>query len=487
MDFSKLTATEITKKIKSKEWKAVDVTAEALQRAKKSQKEINSFITLCEKEALIAAEKVDQKIAQNKPVGALAGVPVAVKDILLTAGIRTTAASKILENFIPPYSSTVVEKLINADSIIIGKTNLDEFAMGASNENSAFGPVKNPWDLTRVAGGSSGGSAAAVAAHICPISIGTDTGGSIREPANFCGIVGIKPTYGRVSRFGVVAFASSLDQVGPMAKTVEDAALTLEVISGKDKNDSTSANIPTERWTETMLQGVKGLRVGLPQEYFVDGIEADVKKAVQSGIELLKSAGAEVVPVSLPMTQYGVAVYYLIAPCEASANLARYDGVRFGYREKDVADLDGLYKRSRGAGFGAEPKRRIMLGTYALSSGYYEAYYKKACQVRRLIREDYNKVFKSVDVIAAPITTGPAFKLGEKASDPLAMYLNDIFTLTPSLAGIPAMSVNCGYTKEGLPIGLQIMANHFEETKMMRAALCVEKGQKDVRVAKYGI
>ncbi|MBK9293651.1 MAG: Asp-tRNA(Asn)/Glu-tRNA(Gln) amidotransferase subunit GatA [Oligoflexia bacterium] len=487
MDFDKLSVKTIAEKIQNKELKAQEVVAESLNRAKKSQKDLNSFITICEAEALKKAEQIDKQVSGGKGVGPLCGVPVAVKDILLTKGIKTTAASKILGNFIPPYSSTVVEKLERAGAVIIGKTNLDEFAMGASNENSAFGVVKNPWDLTRVPGGSSGGSAAAVAAKITPASIGTDTGGSIREPANFCGIVGIKPTYGRVSRFGVVAFASSLDQVGPMADTVESAALMLEVISGKDEKDSTSANVAVEEFSKIKAKDVKGLRVGLPKEYFVDGIEADVKKSVEEAIKILKDAGAQVKEISLPMTKHGIAVYYLIAPCEASANLSRYDGIRFGYRSSDATSLEELYKRSRGEGFGAEPKRRIMLGTFALSSGYYDAYYKKACQVRRLIKEDFDKAFTQVDVIVTPVTTGPAFKIGDKSSDPLAMYLNDIFTLPPSLAGIPGISLNCGYTKQGLPIGVQLLSNHFEEAKLIQAGCVIEANQKEVKKVPYGL
>lgn len=487
MDFDKLTIKSIAEKVQKGELKATDVVAESLRRANKSQKDINGFITICDEAALKKATEIDKQVAAGKKIGSLAGVPVAVKDLLLTKGIKTTAASKILNNFIPPYSSTVVEKLEAAGAVIIGKTNLDEFAMGASNENSAYGPVKNPWDLSRVPGGSSGGSAAVVAAKVTPASIGTDTGGSIREPANFCGIVGIKPTYGRVSRFGVVAFASSLDQVGPMADSVESAALMLEVISGKDPRDSTSADVPVQEWSKNIPTDMKGLKVGLPKEYFVEGIEPEVRKAIDQSVKILKDAGAEIKEISLPMTKHGIAVYYLIAPCEASANLSRYDGVRFGHRSKDAGDLSDLYKRSRGEGFGPEPKRRIMLGTYALSSGYYDAYYKKACQVRRLIREDYVKAFSQVDVIAAPVTTGPAFKLGDKSSDPLAMYLNDIFTLTPSLAGIPGLSLNCGYSKEGLPVGLQLLANHFEEAKIIRAAAIVERNQKDIKKVPYGL
>ncbi len=475
MNFSELTIKSMADKVRRGEIKARALVEESLTRSKKSQPVLNAFITICENEALKSADRVDSLVSQKKDPGLLAGVPLAIKDLLLTKGIRTTAASKILDNFVAPYSSTVTNKLEAAGAVIVGKTNLDEFAMGASNENSAYGPVKNPWDLTRVPGGSSGGSAAVVAARITPGSIGTDTGGSIREPASFCGITGIKPTYGRVSRYGVVAFASSLDQVGPMTRTVEDSAIILEVISGKDRHDSTTAQIAVPPFSKNIFDSVKGLKIGLPKEYFVDGIDTEVRKAVENGIEILKSLGAQIVHISLPHTSYGIAVYYLIAPCEASSNLARYDGVRFGHRSKENKDILDLYCQSRGEGFGPEPKRRIMLGTYALSSGYYDAYYKKACQVRRLIRDDFVKAFQTCDVIAAPVATTPAFKLGEKSSDPLQMYLNDIFTLGPSLAGIPALSLNCGFTKNGLPVGLQLMASHFQEEKIINSAHALEK------------
>jgi aspartyl-tRNA(Asn)/glutamyl-tRNA(Gln) amidotransferase subunit A len=475
MNFQEMTLKQMRDGVRSGSLKARALTEESLKRAKATNPKLNAFITICENEALKRADEVDKLVAAKKDPGILAGVPIAVKDLLCTKGVRTTAASKILDNFVPTYNATVVEKLEAAGAVIMGKANLDEFAMGASNENSAYGSVKNPYDLSRVPGGSSGGSAAAVAADIAPGAIGTDTGGSIREPASFCGISGIKPTYGRVSRFGVVAFASSLDQVGPMAKTTEDAAIMLEAISGKDQRDSTSADVAVPSWATNIQDNVKGLRIGLPKEYWVDGIEPEVRTALDKGIDLLKAQGATVVPVDLPLTSYGIAVYYIIAPCEASSNLARYDGVRYGHRSHDSKDLLDMYCRSRGEGFGPEPKRRIMLGTFALSSGYYEAYYRKACQVRRLIRDDFLKAFAKCDVIAGPVTTCPAFKLGEKSSDPLAMYLNDIFTLSPSLAGIPGLSVNVGYTKAGLPVGMQILAKHFEEDKMIRAAHTIEK------------
>jgi len=474
MNFSELKVKTIRDAVRKGELKARALVEESLKRAKENQSKLNTFITICEKEAIESADRIDKLVTAKKDPGPLAGVPMAVKDLLCTKGIRTTAGSKILDNFIPPYSCTVIQKLEAAGAVIMGKANLDEFAMGASNENSAFGPVKNPLDLTRVPGGSSGGSAAAVAAKIAPGSIGTDTGGSIREPASFCGVVGIKPTYGRVSRYGVVAFASSLDQVGPMAHNTEDAAIILESIAGFDPCDSTTADKPVPPWSSNISNNMKGMKVGKPKEYFVEGVDPEVRKAIDNGIEVMKSQGAEIVDIDLPLTPYGIAVYYLVACCEASSNLARFDGVRFGHRSKDAKDLMDLYCRSRGEGFGAEPKRRIMLGTYALSSGYYDAYYKKACQVRRLVRDDFIKAFQKCDVIVGPVTPAPAFKLGEKVSDPLAMYLNDIFTLSPSLAGIPGLSVNAGFTKSGLPIGLQVLATHFQEEKILRAAHTLE-------------
>jgi len=481
MDFLNLTVEQIRNRVRKGELKAVDVAQESLKRIKANNPKLNAFITISEELAFEQARAVDEKVRAGRDPGILAGVPVAVKDMLCTKGVRTTAASKILNDFIPPYNATVVEKLVGAGAIVVGKANQDEFAMGSSNENSAFGNVKNPWDLTRVPGGSSGGSAAAVAARLAPAAIGTDTGGSIRQPASFCGITGIKPTYGRVSRYGVIAFASSLDQVGPMTQNVKDAAIMLEAICGKDPKDSTSASIAVPKWSEGLKSDMKGMTVGLPKEYFDEGIEPDVRKAVTRAIDTMKAQGAKVVDISLPLTPYAIGIYYLIATSEASSNLARYDGIRFGHRTKQAGDLDDLYKNSRGEGFGPEPKRRIMLGTYALSSGYYDAYYKKASQARRLLKEDFLKAFNQCDVIACPVTTGPAFRIGEKSSDPLALYLNDIFTLSLNLAGLPGMSVNCGFTESeapqgpGLPIGLQLMSKHFEEDKILRAAYTVEQ------------
>lgn len=479
METLNLSAAEIVKKFSKGEIKAVEVVGAYLKNIEKRDKTLNSFITKNEN-ALDAAKKLDAKREQGKPTGRLAGVPVAIKDMLCTKGQKTTAASKILENFIPPYSATVVEKLEAEDAIVIGKTNQDEFAMGSSTENSAFGPCKNPWDLERVPGGSSGGSAAAVAGRLSPIAIGTDTGGSIRQPASFCGIVGAKPTYGRVSRFGIIAFASSLDQAGPMTLNVEDAALTMEVIGGQCRRDSTTSERKIPHWAKSLSQDLKGVKVGLPQEYITDALSTDTKKTLDEAVKFVQSEGAEVVPVSLPHTKLCVSLYYIIATCEASSNLARYDGVRFGKRadftHSPPSDILEFYSRTRGEGFGTEVKRRIMLGTFALSSGYYEAYYKKACQVRRKLREDFLKAFQSCDVMLSPVCTGAAFKLGEKVSDPLSMYLNDVLTLSTNLAGLPGMSVPGGFTKEGLPIGLQITSHLFNEQAMLNVAYAIEKG-----------
>lgn len=470
MEILELGVRDIRQKVTEGDLTALEVTQAYLKQCEKLQPQLNAMITISGEEAQKRAKQVDEDRKAGKSLGLLAGVPVAVKDALLNKGVRATAGSKILENFVAPYSSTVVEKLEAAGAIVIGKANMDEFAMGGSNENSAYGPVKNPWDLSRVAGGSSGGSAAAVAARMAPISIGTDTGGSIREPAHFCGVVGVKPTYGRVSRYGVVAFASSLDQVGPFGRSVEDAATVLEVISGKDKRDSTSATEPVPEFSKNLEADLKGLKVGLPKEFFVDSLSPNTKETLKTALGILKDRGAETVEVDLPLTKYGVAVYYIVAPCEASANLSRYDGIRYGYRDPDAQDLNQLYKMSRGKGFGAEPKRRIMLGTFALSSGYYDAYYNKACQVRRLIKEEYQNVMKQCDVLLGPVTTGAAFKLGAKSKDPLEMYLNDLFTIGPSLAGLPGLSVNAGFTDEGMPLGVQIIARRFDEQKMLQVA-----------------
>lgn len=471
-------AFEIAKNIKAKKISAREVTTEFLRQTEKLNPEINAFISI-NSQAVAEAEQVDAKIAKGEDVGPLAGVPIAVKDMLCTKGLRTTAGSKILHNFVPPYSATVVKKLQGAGAITIGKANQDEFAMGSSNETSYFGGVKNPWNYDYVPGGSSGGSAAAVAARMAPIAIGTDTGGSIRQPSSFCGLVGVKPTYGRVSRYGIIAFASSLDQAGPMALNVKDAAQTLEVISGKCDYDATTTTKAVPQWTKNLNSDLKGLKVGLPKEYFSDAVRPDVKKVVENAVQLVKSSGAEIVEVSLPLTRIGVPVYYLVTTCEASSNLARYDGVRFGYRsdfsKSAPDDIAEFFARNRGEGFGKEVKRRIMLGTFALSSGYYDAYYKKACQVRRLLRENFLNAFSKCDVIMGPVFTTPAFKVGEKINDPLQMYMNDIYTVSANLAGIPGLSVPGGFSQEGLPIGIQINAAHFEEQKMLNVAYALEQ------------
>lgn len=439
--------------------------------------DVNAFITLDEEGALKAADAVDQKAAAGVPLGPLAGIPIALKDTLCTQGLRTTCASKILANFIPPYDATAVSCLRRADAIILGKLNMDEFAMGSSSENSQFGAVKNPHDPTRVAGGSSGGSAAAVAAGQAFMTLGSDTGGSIRLPASFCGVVGLKPTYGRVSRYGLIAYASSLDQIGPVARTVEDAALLLRVIAGHDPRDSTSARVPVPDYPSACQRGVEGLTIGLPKEFFAEGLQPDVRHAVMRGVEILEKNGACLREISLPIaghSAYAIAAYYIVATAEASSNLSRYDGVKYGFRA-DAENLIDMYIQTRSQGFGAEVKRRVMLGTYALSAGYYDAYYRKAQQVRTLIRRDFASAFETCDVIASPVSPTPAFKLGEKLRDPLQMYLSDIYTVSVNLAGIPGISVPCGTSPAGLPIGLQLLGDAFAEETILRAAAVVER------------
>lgn len=475
MDLTQSTCTEIRDAVRAKKLSALEVTRHFLDRIAKLDTKINSFVTTNDK-AEDAAKAIDNKIAKGQDAGAMAGVPMAIKDLLCTKGLKTTASSKMLGNFIPPYSATVVDRLEAAGAVTIGKTSLDEFAMGSSNENAATGPVRNPWNPEFVPGGSSGGSAAALAARLAPGAIGTDTGGSIRQPASFCGLFGIKPTYGRVSRFGIIAFASSLDQAGPMALSTKDCALILETIAGSCPYDSTSATIEVPKWSDIITDEIKGLRIGLPKEYFAEKLDSDVERVTKEAIQALKDRGATIVDVSLPLVKHAVPVYYLVATSEASSNLARYDGMRYGHRSSNAAhgDLDDLYSRSRGEGFGSEVKRRIMLGTYALSSGYYDAYYQKASQVRRLIRNEFLSAFQSCDVILSPVCTSPAFKIGERINDPLEMYLNDIFTTSTNLAGLPGMSVPAGYSKSGLPIGVQLMTRHFDETRMFNVSLALE-------------
>jgi aspartyl-tRNA(Asn)/glutamyl-tRNA(Gln) amidotransferase subunit A len=435
---------------------------------------IHAWLTLCRERALQQAGEIDRLAGKGDALPPLAGVPVGIKDVMVTRGLRSTAGSKILENYIPPYTCTAVARLEAAGAIVLGKTNCDEFAMGSSNENSAYGPVHNPRDLSRVPGGSSGGSAAAVASGMAVAALGSDTGGSIRQPAAFCGVVGLMPTYGRVSRYGLIAFASSLDHIGPLTKTVKDAAILLRHIAGRDPLDSTSADVPVPDYAAEIGKPVKGLRLGVPKEYFGEGLDPEIRATVEAGIQTLAGAGCEIVPVSLPHTRYAIPTYYLVATAEASANLARFDGVRYGYRAQGARTLSEMYRRSRDEGFGAEVKRRIMLGTYALSAGYYDAYYLKAQRVRTLLTQDFLSAFEKVDALVTPTTPTLPFKLGEKVEDPLAMYLNDIYTVTADLVGVPGISVPCGNSKSGLPIGLQILGRHYDESTVLRLAHAYE-------------
>jgi len=477
MKSNRLTIHELQEKLRDGSITSVEVTESVYRRIASVEERVHSYITLMEEYAIGQAREADRRIKEGN-AGELTGIPIALKDILCTKGIRTTCGSRILENFIPPYDATIVRKLKDAGAVFVGKTNMDEFAMGSSTETSWFGITKNPWDLERIPGGSSGGSAAAVAADECIASLGTDTGGSIRQPAALCGAVGMKPTYGRVSRFGMVAFASSLDQIGPITKDVEDCAIMMNVISGHDINESTSVAMKVPNYRKFISRDIKGWTVGIPREYFVEGIDPEIKAAADKTIKTLEGLGAQCLEISLPHTEYCVAIYYIIAPSEASSNLARYDGVRYGFRAKDGENLLDMYKKTRSSGFGAEVKRRIMLGTYSLSSGYYDAYYKKASQVRALIRDDFDNAFKRCDIILTPTTPAPAFRIGEKLDDPMQMYLSDIFTISANLAGIPGISIPCGYTKTGLPMGIQFMANHFEEGKLLQIASAYEKNSK---------
>ena len=480
----------------SGETTSVELTQACLAQIKAHDRSVKAFLRVDAARALERAEEIDRRRRDGKPLGRLAGLPVAIKDLLCTAGEPTTCGSRMLENFKPPYDATVIAKLKAADAVLIGKTNMDEFAMGGSTENSAYMKTANPWGLERIPGGSSGGAAACVAAGMAPLSVGSDTGGSIRQPAGLCGVTGLKPTYGRVSRYGLVAFASSLDQIGPLARTAEDTALLLEVLAGHDPLDSTSVNSPVPKYSETVKQPLKNLRLGLVREHFGEGLDGEVEAAVRKAVEVYQSLGATVKDVSLPHGKFGVATYYIIAPCEASSNLARYDGVHYGHRTdetKMIASLEverkalvaagrqaqadaldnslvRMYRQSRAEGFGPEVKRRIMLGTYALSAGYYDAYYLKALKVRRLIRKDYDEAFRDVDLIVGPVTATTAFKLGEKINDPLSMYLVDLYTVSANLAGIGGIAFPCGFSAAGLPIGLQLQAPPFEEERLLRAA-----------------
>ncbi|MBI3794064.1 MAG: Asp-tRNA(Asn)/Glu-tRNA(Gln) amidotransferase subunit GatA [Nitrospinae bacterium] len=475
-DFSKETCSSLSRKLASGEVSSVEVVKSALARIDRLDPALHAFIKVEHEQALTDAKIADERRAKgaNHP---LLGVPVAVKDNILVEGGFATCGSKILENFKSPYSATVVKKLRAEGAVILGKTNLDEFAMGSSTENSAFGPTKNPWDQKTVPGGSSGGSAAAVAAGYCPISLGSDTGGSIRQPASFCGVAGLKPTYGRVSRFGLVAFASSLDQIGPFGKTVEDVAYAMNAIGGHDKMDSTSVNKPMPDLTESLKKDVKGFVVGLPKEYFIDGVDPEVRKIVMDAADILAKQGARIEEISLPHTEYAVSVYYVLATAEASSNLERYDGVKYGHRTKTPGGLGEMYAASRTEGFGAEVRRRILLGTYVLSSGYYDAYYLKAQKARTLIVEDFRNAFKKCRIILTPTAPTPPFNFGEKTSDPLQMYLSDIFTISSNLAGIPGINVPGGLSSKKTPIGIQMMAGHFDEESLMTAASAYERGR----------
>ena len=501
MSLTEMTATKLLSELRSGGLTSVEAAEAYLQRIELHEESVGAFIRVDVNAALAGATRIDERRAAGEPLGALAGLPIAVKDLLCTQGKPTTCGSRMLENFVPPYDATVVAKLKRADAVILGKLNMDEFAMGSSTENSALKVTRNPWDLTRIPGGSSGGSAACMAACMAAAAIGSDTGGSIRQPAALCGVVGMKPTYGRVSRYGLVAFASSLDQIGPLTRTAEDAALVLEAIAGHDAMDSTSADVDVPHYTRTIDQPLENLKLGLVREHFGEGLDGQIEAAVREAVDVYRSLGATVKEVSLPHSKYAIATYYIIAPCEASSNLARYDGVHYGYRTDETAMMAGLaderrqlaaqtdgaalddldsplvrmYRKTRAEGFGPEVKRRIMLGTYALSAGYYDAYYLKALKVRGLIRRDYDEAFGEVDLIAGPVTPTPAFKIGEKVNDPLSMYLGDLYTVGANLSGIGGISVPCGFTKSGLPIGLQLQSPPLEEDRLLRAAHMFQK------------
>jgi aspartyl-tRNA(Asn)/glutamyl-tRNA(Gln) amidotransferase subunit A len=475
VDLCQLTIHELHHLLVKKEVTSREVTEALYRRIKEVDGKIKAYLLLTEEEAFRQADRVDRKISQGDRIGDLAGIPLGLKDILCTKGIPTTCGSRILQNYVPFYDATVIERLKERDSVILGKLNMDEFAMGSSTENSGFQSTRNPWDLNRIPGGSSGGSAAAVAADECIAAFGTDTGGSIRQPAACCGVVGMKPTYGRVSRYGLVAFASSLDQIGPITKDVGDCAILMNAISGYDPHDSTSVNVEVPDYKQFLVKDVRGIQIGIPDEYFIEGMDPEVEKGIRESINLFKKWGADVKRISLPHTEYAVAVYYIICTAEASSNLARYDGVKYGLRAKEYRDLKEMYMRTRAKGFGEEVKRRIILGTYVLSAGYYDAYYRKASQVRTLMRSDFEQAFQEVDVILTPTAPTPAFRLGEKVEDPLQMYLSDIFTIPVNLAGIPAISIPCGFSRENLPIGFQVMGKHFDEGKLLRVAYAFEQ------------
>ncbi len=466
---------ELHQQLIHKERSAVEITQEALERIQTIEPKIHSFLHITSDRALEQAQQVDAKIAAGDEIGLLAGIPIGIKDNLCTQGIPTTCASRILQNFVPPYESTVTQKLADVGTVMVGKTNMDEFAMGGSTETSAYQLTANPWDASRVPGGSSGGSAAAVAADECVVSLGSDTGGSIRQPASFCGIVGMKPTYGLVSRYGLVAFASSLDQIGPFGRSVEDTAILLNAIAGYDPKDATSLKVEVPDYTQFLTPDIKGKKVGVIRETFGDGLDPEVEKTIRAAIDHLKDLGAEIQEISCPRFRYGIAAYYIIAPSEASANLARYDGVRYGARAEDAENLMDMYLRTRSEGFGAEVKRRIMIGTYTLSAGYYDAYYLQAQKVRTLIKQDFEQAFSQVDVLVSPTAPTTAFKMGEKTADPLSMYLTDLMTIPVNLAGLPGMSVPCGFDAQGMPIGLQIVGNVLREDQIFQVASAYER------------
>lgn len=475
VELHELTVHEMSDLLRSKKVSAVELTQSVLERINKIDSKVGSYITVLGDEAIKRAKEVQDKIDKGEARSPLAGIPMAVKDNICTEGVKTTCASKMLDGFTPPYDATVSKKLYLEDTVLLGKLNLDEFAMGGSTENSYFKLTRNPWDLERVPGGSSGGSAASIAADLAGFALGSDTGGSIRQPAAFCGVVGLKPTYGAVSRFGLVAFASSLDQIGPLTKDVTDCAIVLNAISGYDPMDSTSANVEYPDYTKALLNDVKGIKVGIPKEYIGEGINPEVKKAVLDAAEVLKSLGAECEEFSLPITEYAIPAYYLISSAEASSNLARYDGVKYGYRAEKFTDLLDLYKQTRSEGFGAEVKRRIMLGTYALSSGYYDAYYKKALQVRTLIKNGFNEAFNKYDVVLGPTAPTTAYKIGEKSDNPLEMYLGDIYTVSVNIAGLPGLAIPCGFDSSNLPIGLQLIGRPFDESTLLRVGFTFEQ------------
>ncbi len=468
MNLNELTIAKAFEGLRNKQFSSVEITKSCLEQIKRVDESVKAFLTVDAGGALAAAKSADEKLSNGELNSPLAGIPVAIKDIFCTAGVRSTAASKILDTYIPPHDATAVKLLKDAGAVMVGKTNMDEFAMGGSTENSGFFPTKNPWDLTRVPGGSSGGSAAAMAASMCLYALGTDTGGSIRQPASFCGTCGLKVTYGRVSRSGVMAMTSSLDTIGPFARTVEDLALIMEVIAGTDPKDGTTPNIPVDAYSKEITKDIKGLKIGLPKEYFVEGMDDGVRQTVLATAKQFEALGAEIVDISLPHTDAALAAYYIICPSEVSSNMARYDGIRYGHSSGAASDLLERYLKSRAEGFGAEVKRRIMIGTYALSAGYYDAYYKKAMQVRTLVKQDFDQAFEKVDMILTPTAPTPAFKLGANTEDPLSMYLADIFTIPASLAGICGLSIPAGFV-DSLPVGVQLLGKRFDEKTILRA------------------